>query len=137
VRDLGQHARLFGDGYVHPDYRGRGIGTALARWSEGRARELVDAAPRWINITNMCRRLYYSRTTWDRRPPFLSAAFPRGRYCLWEDLAGGGLSALGYRFSKSGRTRDADAGFGVSGFGHVCLLRRRVNCGVSRPVGFP
>jgi hypothetical protein len=26
--------------------------------------------------------------------------------------------------------------FGVSGFGHVRLLRRRVNCGVSRPVGF-
>jgi hypothetical protein len=85
----------------------------------------------------MSRRLRYPRTTWDRRPPFLIAAFSRGRYCSWEDLAGGGLSALGYRFSKSGRTRDADAGFGVSGFGHVRLLKRRVYCGVSRPVGFP
>jgi hypothetical protein len=38
-------------------------------------------------------------------------------------------------FSKSGRTTDADAGFGVSGFGHGRLLRRRVYCGVSRPAG--
>jgi mycothiol synthase len=51
VHDHGQHARLFGDGYVHPDYRDRGIGTALARWSERRARELVGAAPQGTQVT--------------------------------------------------------------------------------------
>jgi GNAT superfamily N-acetyltransferase len=32
-------ATWHGDAAVHPDYRGRGIGTALARWAQDRARE--------------------------------------------------------------------------------------------------
>ena len=51
VQDHGQHVRLVGDGYVHPDHRGRGIGTALARWSEGRAREVVGLAPPAMQVT--------------------------------------------------------------------------------------
>src|ERR1044072_2258594 len=34
-----EHAKLRTDGYVHPDFRGRGIGTALLRIIEERARD--------------------------------------------------------------------------------------------------
>jgi mycothiol synthase len=34
-----QHAHLQGDGYVHPDFLGQGIGTAMLHWLEGRCRE--------------------------------------------------------------------------------------------------
>jgi mycothiol synthase len=36
--------RLSADGYVHPDLRGRGVGSELLRLSELRARELADGA---------------------------------------------------------------------------------------------
>ncbi|MFZ5908910.1 MAG: GNAT family N-acetyltransferase [Chloroflexota bacterium] len=38
------HAALEGDGYVHPDFMGQGIGTALLRALETRAREQVELA---------------------------------------------------------------------------------------------
>ena len=38
------HASLRGDGYVHPDFEGRGIGTALLRVMEARARQQIDLA---------------------------------------------------------------------------------------------
>ncbi len=38
------HASLMGDGYVHPQYRGLGIGTALLRALEVRAREEIELA---------------------------------------------------------------------------------------------
>jgi mycothiol synthase len=41
-----QHAHLQGDGYVHPDFVGRGIGTTMLHWLEIRCREeLVLADP--------------------------------------------------------------------------------------------
>jgi len=41
-----QHAHLQGDGYVHPDFLGRAIGSALLRWLENRCRdELLLADP--------------------------------------------------------------------------------------------
>jgi mycothiol synthase len=36
--------RLIGDGYVHPQFEGRGIGTYLLRWVESRAQEQVATA---------------------------------------------------------------------------------------------
>jgi len=51
VSDRGGHARFVADGYVRPDYRGRGIGTALARWGEGRARVQLRLAPAGVRVT--------------------------------------------------------------------------------------
>ena len=39
------HIRVHSWGRVHPDYRGRGIGTALLAWEEERAREAIAKAP--------------------------------------------------------------------------------------------
>jgi mycothiol synthase len=38
------HASLRGDGYVHPDFEGQGIGTALLRALEARARKEIELA---------------------------------------------------------------------------------------------
>jgi mycothiol synthase len=42
--DRHAHASLMGDGYVHPEYMGRGIGTAMLRVLEARAREEIKLA---------------------------------------------------------------------------------------------
>lgn len=42
--DRHAHASLMGDGYVHPDFHGRGIGTAMLRALEVRAREEMKLA---------------------------------------------------------------------------------------------
>jgi mycothiol synthase len=55
-----RHVRLDVEGYVHPGHQGKGIGRALVRASEGRAREQVPLAPEnarvalhnWINGKN-------------------------------------------------------------------------------------
>lgn len=44
VTDFGS-GKIRADGYVHPEHRGKGLGTALARRMEARARELVGQTP--------------------------------------------------------------------------------------------
>ncbi len=43
--------KLIADGYVHPDHRGRGLGTAIVRLMEARARELAPNAPDGAEVT--------------------------------------------------------------------------------------
>ena len=45
------HARLRTDGYVHPDFKGRGIGTALLRRSEQRARQEMTLAQPDVRVS--------------------------------------------------------------------------------------
>ncbi len=55
-----RHVRMDGEGYVHPNHVGLGIGATLVRLVEGRAREHVPIAPprarvvvnNWINALN-------------------------------------------------------------------------------------
>jgi mycothiol synthase len=46
-----EHARLRTDGYVHPDFKGRGIGTALLRTIEQRAREEIALAAPDVRVS--------------------------------------------------------------------------------------
>lgn len=54
------HVRAIIWGRVHPDFRGRGLGSALLSWGERRAAELVDRAPEgaavdaqtWVDTDN-------------------------------------------------------------------------------------
>lgn len=50
INDIGS-GTLISDGYVHPHHRGRGIGTALVRLMEFRARELIAKAPIGAQVT--------------------------------------------------------------------------------------
>jgi len=48
--DHQQHARIYSDGDVLPEYRGRGIGTQLLRLNEQRAQEHVALAPADVRV---------------------------------------------------------------------------------------
>jgi len=45
------HYRLEGDGYVHPSYKGMGIGTVMLRVMEIKAREHILLAPAGVRVT--------------------------------------------------------------------------------------
>jgi mycothiol synthase len=45
------HARLQGDGYVHPEHLNKGIGTALLRAAERRARQHISLAPAGTRVS--------------------------------------------------------------------------------------
>jgi mycothiol synthase len=56
-----EHAKLRTDGYVHPDFKGRGIGTAMLRIIEQRARREVTLAESEVRVS--------LRSTIDNRDP--------------------------------------------------------------------
>ncbi|HKZ87047.1 MAG TPA: GNAT family N-acetyltransferase [Anaerolineae bacterium] len=47
---LDSHVRVNFFGRVHPDHQGRGLGAALVRWAEARARQAVDKAPEGTRV---------------------------------------------------------------------------------------
>jgi mycothiol synthase len=51
VWDLEPHVRVHVQAYVHPEFRGEGIGTALCQWAEGRARQAIAKAPPDARVT--------------------------------------------------------------------------------------
>jgi mycothiol synthase len=56
-----EHSKLRTDGYVHPDFRGRGIGTAMLRIIEERARDEMPLAEAEVRVS--------LRSTIDNRDP--------------------------------------------------------------------
>ena len=46
----GQFSGIDAEGYVHADHEGRGIGTALIRWTEQRAADFVALAPEGTRV---------------------------------------------------------------------------------------
>ena len=57
VWDWEPHLRMFGWGNVHPGHKGRGIGTYLAQWVEGRARQSIPKAPEGTRVVLLQSRL--------------------------------------------------------------------------------
>ncbi len=53
VWDPPPHVRIHSMGEVHPDYRGRGIGSAMVGWLEQRALESVSEAPEGARVALM------------------------------------------------------------------------------------
>jgi len=50
VWDGAPHVRLWADVRVHPEYKGRSIGTCLGQWAEERARWAIPKAPEGARV---------------------------------------------------------------------------------------
>lgn len=68
-------------------------------------------APRWINITNMCRRWCYSSSAEGLRFPPIAAAFVRGRYCSGQAASGLAFEGLGTN-RRAGSSTEGSGGAG-------------------------
>jgi mycothiol synthase len=50
VWDVRLHVRIYAEGRVHPEYKGRGIGATLCQWIEERARQAIPKAPEGARV---------------------------------------------------------------------------------------
>jgi len=50
VLDARLHVRIYAEGRVHPEYKGRGISTHLYQWIEERARQAIPKAPEGARV---------------------------------------------------------------------------------------
>jgi mycothiol synthase len=50
VRDAEPHVRIYTQGHVHPEHKGRGIGTHLCQWIEERSRQAIPKAPEGARV---------------------------------------------------------------------------------------
>jgi mycothiol synthase len=50
VWDVQPRVRIYGRGHVHPEYKGRGIGTHLCQWVEDRTRQAIPKAPEGARV---------------------------------------------------------------------------------------
>jgi mycothiol synthase len=62
IRDNDPHVHLTAEADVHPDHRGRGIGTALCHWIDTRARQVIPEALQGARVVLAQERLCTDRT---------------------------------------------------------------------------
>ena len=78
--DLGSpHVRIYCYGQVHPEHAGKGIGSALLAWAEGRARQSIAKAPAEARVVLVANTLTVNQPA---LPLLQQAGFQLARYSL-------------------------------------------------------
>ena len=90
IRSIAQTANAFVNAYIHPHWRGRGLGRALLYWQDGRARQMIVEAfgadsPVPASISN-----FVDGHMTDRRRLYIAAGFYAKRtfQVMYRDLEG-------------------------------------------------
>ena len=102
LRGIHEAATAIVSAYIHPHWRGRGVGRALLYWQDGRARQmLVDTFGAESDVPVSISNLVDAHMT-DRRRLYIAAGFFAKRIynVMYRDLAGGEVAPQarhGYR----------------------------------------